>query len=179
MGSERDETKKADMWRFHSMTAVLTTTMTLRVILSVKGSLAQGGTYTGMSSMHTHSSNIASSRQKDAAVAPHSSNTIGNNPRHSISQNRSANHQTYTIEEMRAKAERDWTAEVDDVDAKYVIDDVDDVDDAASSKKYEKGMSLAGNDDDSAVNSPPPPPAVRSKGPGGIGVKVTIDREFQ
>lgn len=167
------------------MTAVLTTTMTLRVILSVKGSLSQGGTYTGMSSMHTHSSNVASSRQKGEIGVPHgqhSSGTVGGGHmpnRHSISQAQSANHQTYTIEEMRAKAERDWAVDEREVDdGKYVIDDEADGDDGASSKAGGLQGGVYGNekgtlqtDDDST--------SARAKNPGGIGVKVTIDREFK
>jgi hypothetical protein len=49
------------------MTTVLTTTMTLRIILSVRGSLAQGGSYTG--------STIASSTARGTSTHVLSSNS--------------------------------------------------------------------------------------------------------
>jgi len=85
-----------------SMCAVLTTTMTLRVILSVRGSLVQGGSYAGQS-QGTSSGNrsgpsgVSFSRNKETNVVNISSNGgTGRSP------------QTYTLEEMRSKAERDW-----------------------------------------------------------------------
>lgn len=59
-----------------SMTAVLTTTMTLRIILSVRGSLAQGGSYAGSSvssSNRANSTHVLSSNGRPNPVPPHPS----------------------------------------------------------------------------------------------------------
>jgi hypothetical protein len=79
------------------MAAVLTTTMTLRIILSVRGSLFRGGSFAGVSTgTHTASRGIASAR------AP------ANTP--SVLQISSNIHSapTYTIDGIRQKAERGW-----------------------------------------------------------------------
>lgn len=52
---------------FYNMAAVLTTTMTLRIILSVRGSLAQGGSYAGSS---VSSSNCANTTHLLSAGRP-------------------------------------------------------------------------------------------------------------
>ncbi|KZO96528.1 hypothetical protein CALVIDRAFT_598443 [Calocera viscosa TUFC12733] len=85
-----------------SMCAVLTTTMTLRVILSVRGSLAEGGSYAGQSTGSSNGnrsgpSGVSFSRNKETNVVNISTNT-----------GTGRNNQTYTLEEMRSKAERDW-----------------------------------------------------------------------
>lgn len=155
-----------------SMTAVLTTTMTLRVILGVRGSLAHGGTYTGMTSSHSHSQPTVSSRVN----AQHAGNGHVPGRRSVADQIRSGGGpgQTFTIEEMRAKVERDWAvdgaSEHDDADGKYAIDgDIDRASDVPPRGVY--GDEKATLEDDG--NSE------RRKNPGGIGVTVTIDRDFQ
>ncbi|KAF9049664.1 hypothetical protein BDZ89DRAFT_1098958 [Hymenopellis radicata] len=75
-----------------SMAAVLTTSMTLRIILSVRGSLAQGGTFS-TGSAHTSSSrttHVLSTRSGGPATvsrAPH----------------------TYTLDDIRSKREGEWS----------------------------------------------------------------------
>jgi len=76
-----------------SMTAVLTTSMTLRIILSVRGTLASGGTFAGSTTAHSGSSRtthvISTSRSHPTNI---SSRIPG----------------TYTLEDMRSKAEGEW-----------------------------------------------------------------------
>ncbi|KAG8907849.1 hypothetical protein FRB99_002022 [Tulasnella sp. 403] len=159
-----------------SMTVVLTTTMTLRVILGVRGSLAHGGTYTGMSTTsqsHSQPSNTSRPNPVHPQIStngpPHARPSVSNQIR-SVG----ANAQTFTIEEIRAKAERDWvvdgTSDHDDVDAKsgYVVDGDTDHQSAPGLKYAEKG-SL--QDDDSSSHQPKAPR-------DNLGVKVTIDREY-
>jgi hypothetical protein len=82
------------------MAAVITTTMTLRIILSVRGSLFHGGSFAGVwpSSSGTHSASrgIASARapQNTPSVLQITSNTYSA--------------PTYTIDGIRQKAERGW-----------------------------------------------------------------------
>lgn len=71
------------------MAAVLTTSMTLRIILSVRGSLVQGGTFTTGSSSHTASSrttHVISTRSGGAT-------------------NLSQAQHTYTLDGIRSKRE--------------------------------------------------------------------------
>jgi len=85
-----------------SMTAVLTTTMTLRVILAVRGTLIDGGVYAGQSQGSSSAARsggptgVSFSRNKETNIVNISNNGTGRSP------------QTYTLEEMRSKAERDW-----------------------------------------------------------------------
>jgi hypothetical protein len=81
------------------MAAVITTTMTLRIILSVRGSLVYGGSFAGVwpssTGTHTVSRGIASARAPpNASVLQIASNT------HSAP--------TYTIDGIRQKTERGW-----------------------------------------------------------------------
>ena len=142
----------------YSMAAVLTTTMTLRVILSVRGTLAAGGTYSGISSGQPTSSSAGGVPSRQVKAPTHQSQVGG----------AQLNGHTYTIEEMRAKAERDWVDEDRSEEGKYVID---------------------GNESDGRITrsggSYPeekatlPMDGERAKNPGGIGVKVTIDKDFK
>ncbi|EJD37232.1 hypothetical protein AURDEDRAFT_116916 [Auricularia subglabra TFB-10046 SS5] len=87
-----------------SMAAVLTTTMTLRIILSVRGSLAQGGAYAGTSSAGSGSrgtTHVISTRGAHGGVV-----NIAAPPSQQLST--PGNPGAYTLEEMRAKAEREW-----------------------------------------------------------------------
>lgn len=82
-----------------SMAAVITTTMTLRIILSVRGSLFYGGSFAGVwpsSSTHTASRGIASARLPPNAP--------------SVLQIASNAHSapTYTIDGIHQKTERGW-----------------------------------------------------------------------
>jgi hypothetical protein len=110
------------------MAAVLTVTMTLRIILSVRGSLQMGGAYSG-----TTSSGVSRSHPSNSGAlpgtnsGPHIISTRATHPVVNIQTERhhtvSSGHQntksgggvgtgrqTYTLEEMRARAagERDW-----------------------------------------------------------------------
>ncbi|KAG9046420.1 hypothetical protein FS837_004473 [Tulasnella sp. UAMH 9824] len=161
-----------------SMTAVLTTTMTLRVILGIRGQLNNGGTYSGMSSSSqpSHSNPVSSGARKGPTA---SEGPVPAGARHSLSQNIRSNPgggQTYTIEEMRAKTQREWAAaehEEEDGKSGYALgeDDVVDHDSLNDRRRGEKAAPLGEDDRDAA--------SVKGKNPGGIGVKVTIDREFQ
>ncbi|KAG7443061.1 uncharacterized protein BT62DRAFT_996214 [Guyanagaster necrorhizus] len=75
-----------------SMAAVLTTSMTLRIILNVRGTLHQGGTFVMGSTTHTSSrtTHVISTRSgvpTNISRAPH----------------------TYTLDELRTKPEGEWT----------------------------------------------------------------------
>jgi len=84
-----------------SMAAVLTTTMTMRIILSVRGSLVSGGSFAGTSS-GTHSGTTAS--RNTHGIRSHPTAT-GNSV---LNINPHAN-QTYTINEIgRAKGDDTW-----------------------------------------------------------------------
>ncbi len=75
------------------MAAVLTTSMTLRIILSVRGSLAHGGTFS-TGSAHTASSrttHVLSTRSGGGAP------TISRAPH------------TYTLDDIRSKREGEWS----------------------------------------------------------------------
>jgi len=157
------------------MTAVLTTTMTLRIILGVRGSLAHGGTYSGVSSgSGTHHTRSAVGNPSQAGIGSRVNTNGGvvniggvatpNGPRGGVSHN--LNHgvgaHTYTIDEMRSKAERDWAADgasdADDKQSTFAADRDD-----GRLGYQEKGAPLADDDRDSK--------------PRSEGVKVTIDRE--
>ncbi|KAI9509219.1 hypothetical protein F5148DRAFT_1347992 [Russula earlei] len=83
-----------------SMTAVITTTMTLRIILSVRGSLSYGGSFTGVwsSSTGTHSASGGTGSARGPTNAP------------SVLQITSHTHSapTYTIDGIHQKADPGW-----------------------------------------------------------------------
>jgi hypothetical protein len=92
------------------MAAVLTITMTMRIILSVRGSLAYGGTFAGSSSAPSAS---GTSRSHPSAGGRIGTGTGTPGQVFSINPAASQGRQTYTLEEMRAKAEGDWDGDVD------------------------------------------------------------------
>ncbi|KAG8961832.1 hypothetical protein FRC03_004898 [Tulasnella sp. 419] len=156
-----------------SMTAVLTTTMTLRVILGVRGSLAQGGMYSGGSASATNHSasgtGSATATSKSAHVpASRLGNTIGisRSVQQSTGVVNANDNSTYTIEQMRAKAERDWIDNGSDGDADsksgYVVDDTT----TTRPSGFREKASLDDEEDDNSH---------RNNG----GIKVTIDRQYQ
>ncbi|KAI5117361.1 hypothetical protein M0805_002475 [Coniferiporia weirii] len=132
-----------------SMAAVLTTTMTLRIILSVRGSLASGGSFAGSSAAGSAGSrggttHVISTRHTAGAGAPgvlNINSTIGGVPG-----------QTYTIGEMASdKPRNDW-----------------DLDGKSSVNEGKEGLVPS----DENVN------IVDTHGSqGGFGVKITIDRQ--
>ncbi|KAG6891345.1 hypothetical protein C0992_008460 [Termitomyces sp. T32_za158] len=81
----------------HSMAAVLTTSMTLRIILSVRGSLAHGGTF-ALSASHAGSSRTAHVISTRTGGVP--TNVSTHNAGH-----------TYTLDDMRAKPEAEWASD--------------------------------------------------------------------
>lgn len=141
-----------------SMAAVLTTTMTLRIILSVRGSLVQGGSFAGSSSAGTSSAtagthgtgrggttHVISTRHTGGAPTP---NVLQLN-----SQLSRGAAQTFSISEMGAdKARNDW-----DTDGKSV-GSVNDKEAPFVSDKSEENIAMA------------------DEYGGAPGVKITIDR---
>lgn len=110
------------------MAAVLTTSMTLRIILSVRGTLNSGGSFAlNASSAHTGST----SRTTHVLSTSRSGvpTDLSHNPHH-----------TYTLDQMRSKPEGEWGP---DVDAKSV-------------NELSKGGILPPGSDDVAVISPNP-----------------------
>lgn len=109
-----------------SMAAILTTSMSLRIILCVRGSLDYGGTFglsmgsTGTSSRTTHV--ISGSRS-----AHHPTNISTHNPH------------TYTLDDLRSKQEGDWATT--DVDGKSSMPDDDPI----------KGGFISSTDDNNGV----------------------------
>ncbi|KAK7469160.1 hypothetical protein VKT23_003651 [Stygiomarasmius scandens] len=83
-----------------SMAAVLTTSMTLRIILSIRGGLAQGGTF----ATSNNSSSVPSSRTAHVISTRSGMNTnltnISTHPPHA----------TYNLEDIRSKGEGDWNS---------------------------------------------------------------------
>ncbi|KAG5654268.1 hypothetical protein H0H81_005514 [Sphagnurus paluster] len=77
----------------NSMAAVLTTSMSLRIILSVRGSLAQGGSFALSANTTTNSSRTT-----------HVISTRG-----AVPTNISTHGQTYTLD-VRSKTEADWAS---------------------------------------------------------------------
>lgn len=130
------------------MTAVITTTMTLRIILSVRGPLQYGGSFAGVwsasSGTHTASRGVGSAR---APANPPSVLQI-NSHAHSA--------HTYTIDGISQKVEHGW----DGAEGKNDILSEPDL----------KGSSISGTEYDGTYAKSPVLP-VR-------GVKVTVDREI-
>ncbi len=130
------------------MTAVVTTTMTLRIILSVRGTLHYGGSFFGMASTstgtHSGSRGIGSGR-----VPP-------NAP--SILQINSHTHtaHTYTIDGISQKVEHGWDGSEGKADVLPISDD------------DRKGPSIHDPDFDAGYTTVP----------GLQGVKITVDREI-
>jgi len=79
-----------------SIAAVLTASMTLRIILSVRGSLAKGGSFALSASSQSGSSRTTHVITTRTGGVPTNAST--HNPH------------TYTLDDMRAKTEADWPA---------------------------------------------------------------------
>jgi hypothetical protein len=124
-----------------SMAAVLTTSMSLRIILSVRGSLEYGGSFaashTGGTSSGSRTTHVLSAR---SGAAPTNISTQG------------GVHNTYTLDDMRTKPEGEWGVPIEG-DGKSSVHDI----------------------------SPDAKPTLVPEGgreeEGGVGVKITIDRE--
>jgi hypothetical protein len=88
-----------------SMAAVLTTSMSLRIVLSVRGSLAHGGSFALSGTSGTSSSSRTTHVISTRSGAP--TNISSHTPH------------TYTLDEMRSKTDGEWA--VGDVDAKSSV----------------------------------------------------------
>jgi hypothetical protein len=130
------------------MTAVVTTTMTLRIILSVRGRLYYGGTFTGTGT--TSASTRSGSRGINSGRVP------PNAP--SILQINSQAHtaHTYTIDGISQKVEHGWDGSEGKSD---VLPNPDD---------DRKASSIHDPDFDAGY----------ARVPGLQGVKITVDREI-
>ena len=167
-----------------SMAAVLTTTMTLRIILSVRGSLAQGGNYAGStvnSSNRGTTHNLsggaaagtgvgarggpsahAASQGVPQSFGPTASNFQPGQDRSNVISinagpgglNTTRAGQPYTLDEMRSKPDREWV-DSSDIDGKSSV---------AEGKEGAYGLTGREQQDESVAR-------------GGYGVKVTINRE--
>ncbi|KAF8497325.1 hypothetical protein JB92DRAFT_1031386 [Gautieria morchelliformis] len=139
-----------------SMAAVLSITMTMRIILSVRGSLSDGGSFAGSSTAQSSSATHSGTRSHSQAHGRSLGAGIGGTaagPVFSINP-ASQGRQTYTLEEMRAKAERDW---------------VEDPDTKSSLNGGNVGLDSKPEADFGPVEAPE----------SGVGVKVTIERQFE
>lgn len=134
-----------------SMAAVLTTTMTLRIILSVRGSLKQGGSFAGSST------GAASAGSRGTTHVISTRATGANGPAPGVlninSQLGTNAGQTYTIGEMTGgdKPRADW-----DTDGKSSVN--------------EGKEGLVPSDDNVNI--------VDTRGQNNFGVKITIDRQI-
>lgn len=102
-----------------SMAAVLTTSMSLRIILSVRGSLVHGGSFALSASTQTGSTRTTHVISTRSGAVP---TNISTHTPH-----------TYTLDDMRSKTEADWAVDgkssVNDAEGKAVpLDPVQDVD---------------------------------------------------
>ncbi|KAG8985323.1 hypothetical protein FRB94_004191 [Tulasnella sp. JGI-2019a] len=164
-----------------SITAVLTTTMTLRVILSVKGSLVSGGSYGGtVSTSQTGGTGQNGTYSQQARNPPI-------NIQHQLSSRQggqsavqhSGAHRTYPNDQIpKGKGDPDWAngeEEEDEVDMKggYMVeDDMNSAPHHLGRNQFgEKPKTDDDDDDDDAFR--------RAKATGGIGVKVSVDRDIQ
>ncbi|KAI0304367.1 hypothetical protein B0F90DRAFT_1243530 [Multifurca ochricompacta] len=131
-----------------SMAAVLTTTMTLRIILSVRGTLYYGGSFAGVwsTSTGTHSATRGIGSARGPANAP------------SVLQINSHTHSahTYTLDGIGQKVEHGW----DGAEGKPDILPIPEHD--------HKGSTMSEPDYDTGY----------TKAPGLQGVKITVDREI-
>ena len=133
-----------------SMAAVLTTTMTLRIILSVRGSLAQGGSFAGSSTAAAS----AGSRGTTHVISTRATNPGAGNAPGVININSQIDSQngpqTFTLGEIGDKPRADWGT-----------------DDKSSVGEGKEGMIPS----DDNVN------VVEPDARNNYGVKITIDRE--
>ncbi|PPQ68338.1 hypothetical protein CVT24_004820 [Panaeolus cyanescens] len=128
-----------------SMAAVLTTSMSLRIILSVRGSLVSGGSFA-----LSNSTGATSSRTTHVISGARSGGAVNGG----ISTH-GAGH-TYTLDELRSKPEGEWGV----------------VESESDERSSAKGMGIGDNKypvdkKDGTIIA----------GGGGVGVKITIDRE--
>jgi len=138
-----------------SMAAVLTTTMTMRIILSIRGGLANGGSFHGVSSS-TQSASHSGSHSRGLSNRPGMGVNSGTGTGQVISINTRGQPQTFTIGGDKEDAAR-WPA----------------VEGAAK-----HGSSDDGEGDGRSAHSIPYKPGQEALG-GGKGVHVTVDKHVE
>ncbi|KDQ62395.1 hypothetical protein JAAARDRAFT_30299 [Jaapia argillacea MUCL 33604] len=113
-----------------SMAAVLTTSMTLRIILGVRGTLAQGGSFSGASSSAATGSTSHGTTHVLSRTTPAVNHTFQIGSR--------VGAQTYTIDDMRAGADKggDWVDPA--IDTKSSMNDTKEV-------AFEPGVKITVN----------------------------------
>ena len=132
------------------MTAVVTTTMTLRIILSVRGPLYYGGSFSGTGSTTTGSGSHSGSRVIGTGrVPPHAASVL------QINSHTHTAH-TYTIDAIGQKVEHGWEGGNGKADVLPIPDD------------DRKASSIHDPDFDAGY----------TRVPGLQGVKITVDREI-
>ncbi|KAG8848945.1 hypothetical protein FRB96_000966 [Tulasnella sp. 330] len=154
-----------------SITAVLTTTMTLRVILNVKGSLVSGGSYGGSFNTSQSGNGPNGTYSQQARNPP--TNVPHQLSSRQVQSTTNAQNIGYSNDhpgQVGGKKEQaNWAngeeEEEEEVDVKagYMVDDL-----SARDHYGEKPQRL---DDDGAF--------LRAKTTGGIGVKVSVDRDIK
>lgn len=140
------------------MAAVLTTSMTLRIVLSVRGTLAHGGSFALSASTHTGSSrstHVISTRSN----ALNSTDASARNPNHHHHPSHPNSH-TYTLDQIHSANSKGGEGE------EWGVVDTDT--DAKSSVAEAKGTILPLPSDDGGI------PGQRGH---NLGVKITVDRE--
>jgi len=147
-----------------SMAAVLTTTMTMRIILSIRGGLANGGSFHGVTSTTTHSASHSASASRGGAL---SNRGAGPNsaPGQVISFSRSQPHQTYNL--GGGDKEGRWGQDVPD----HVIKGSSDYDADVDGKSASSIPYKAGGGGNIGL-------AIGGRSDTFDGVKVTIDRHI-
>lgn len=141
--------------------------MTLRIILSVKGSLDSGGAYGGAFAS-TPSSNTNS--KAHPGNVPHQLSS-GFPNRHSVSH---PNPSGYTVDQIQGKGP--WATDGGSDDGKSGFDEAPPPTALVRSPYGEKAQLGLGEDVDADVDGSA---FARAKKAGGIGVKVTVDRDRQ
>jgi hypothetical protein len=147
-----------------SMSAVLTTTMTMRIILSIRGGLANGGSFHGSSTAQSSSGSASHSRGPNISNRGPLGVQSGTGTGPVISINTRGQPQTFTIGGDKEDASR-WPAPVDIGNKQAANSEYDGEADGRSAHSIpykapsdETGLALGG------------------KGEGYNGVQVTIDK---
>ncbi|KAF8158399.1 hypothetical protein B0H34DRAFT_656939 [Crassisporium funariophilum] len=97
-----------------SMAAVLTTSMTLRIVLSVRGTLEHGGSFA------LSASTGGSSSRTTHVLSANGGGRSANHPNHPTNISTHTPH-TYTLDELRSKPEGEWGVVGDDRDTKSSV----------------------------------------------------------
>jgi len=147
-----------------SMAAVLTTTMTMRIILSIRGGLANGGSFHGSSTAHSSSHSASNSRGVNISNRGAMGVTSGTGTGPVISINTRGQPQTFAIGGDKEDASR-WPAPVD-VSNKEARSEYDGEGDGRSAHSIPYNPYKASSDETGLAL-------------GGKGVQVTIDKHTE